>query len=195
MTCAHACAQVRQCNPIRKQYLMSETEMQIVPVNTYNQVAPVKNDSPRSTRTRAEILAKTGPDVKDNPAKSLAAVIKGHLKDKMNLKGKELSAEYARILREDTYAYVLGKIEKAKADGYTLELRPMKDTKDGQEKFGVNFIPPKAPKRLTQSEQDKVLAAVGGANSAIGKQVLEQLTKSGMLAMPKVVNVEVEKVS
>jgi hypothetical protein len=118
----------------------------------------------------------------DNPDKSLSVVIKDYLKSK-GLKGKDLQAEYTRILKEETAPLIAGKIAQATADGWLPEYRAYKLDKTGNEvKFAVIYSAPKKEKvtPLSVSQYEKLLASVGGKDSAQGKQMNEWIEKQGM---------------
>lgn len=146
-------------------------------------------------RTRDAICAAVG--ISDDSSKSLSVVIKTYLKNK-GLKGADLQAEYYRILREDTAPLVSAKVAMAISNGWLQEIRTYNlDKKTGEEtKFAVIYSQPKVAKTkaLSVSQQEKILAAVGGKDSAQGKQILEYLTKNGMLAKVKVTEVVAEVV-
>lgn len=143
-------------------------------------------------RTRAEIIAKIGlVGLVDDPSKSLAKVIKDKLRAD-GLSARDANTEYMRLLKEDLEAIIDARIREAEKAGWTKEYRAGKvNAKTGEEgRFSVGFIPPKAPKQLTLTEQQKFIEMLGGKDSAKAKELMQYLADNNRLVKVKAREVE-----
>lgn len=145
-----------------------------------------------SLNNRQALLQRLG--VTDDGSLNLTKVIKTYL-ESQGMKGKELKEETNRILRGETVQnHIDAEIGTAQRAGWGREIRYGKaSAKDGKTRsFVVTYREPASAKvkAISKSQEEKIMELVGGRDSALGRQILENLAKGKMLSESKVKDVD-----